>query len=93
MSVKFCRECGGNDLKWHVTARGPSYVQDGRIRMSEVVVMAYLACEECGETLAQIEDCEIEELLNEKKHDLACTRKEIEEVVSQEVSRAKGKKS
>ncbi len=42
-------------------------VQDGRIRMSEVSPIAYLACEECSETIRVIDEDEINEMLNGTK--------------------------
>lgn len=64
-AITECSNCEGTDLRWHVGCRGPSHVVDGRIRMSEVSPIAYLACEECSETLAIIQEDEINEKLNQ----------------------------
>lgn len=59
-----CPNCESEDLRWHVDRRGPIDVVDGRLRMSEIQVIAYLGCEECGETCRVIEEHEIENMLN-----------------------------
>ncbi len=59
-----CPNCSSGDLRWHLGKRGPSDVQDGRLRMHDVSVIAFLGCEECSETIEIIEDHEIEDLLN-----------------------------
>lgn len=61
-----CKNCGSNELRWHISTRGPSDVQDGRIRMSEVSAIAYLACEECSETIRTAYEDEVNEMLNAK---------------------------
>lgn len=64
-----CTNCGGNQLKWIVDSEGPHDVVDGRIRMSEVHAIAFLACEECSETLAIIDEDEINAMLNNSYYD------------------------
>jgi hypothetical protein len=64
MTTKKCENCGGSDLQWYVSTVGPRDVQDGRIRMSEVSPIAYLACEECSETIQIIQEDEINRMLN-----------------------------
>jgi formate-dependent nitrite reductase cytochrome c552 subunit len=59
-----CRNCESTDLKWCIGTAGPTDVPDGRIRMSEVYAIAYLSCEECGETLSIIQEDEINRMLN-----------------------------
>ena len=62
-----CTNCGSEDVRWYVGKRGPTDVPDGRLRMSEISVIAYLACEECSETLNVIEEHEVETMLNAAK--------------------------
>jgi hypothetical protein len=64
MKATKCPNCDGNDLKWYVGNQGPSDVVDGRIRMSEVQVIAFLACEECSETLRVVGEDEVNKMLN-----------------------------
>lgn len=59
-----CPNCTSDSLRWYVGKAGPSDVQDGRLRMSEIHVIAYLACEECSETLRTIESDEVDRMLN-----------------------------
>ena len=59
-----CTNCGSTDTQWHVGVKGPNDVPDGRIRMSEVSAIAYLACEDCSETLAVVLEDEINRMLN-----------------------------
>lgn len=60
-----CKNCGSDDLKWFIGTKGPSDVVDGRIRMSEVSAIAYLACEECSETIRVVRsEDEINRMLN-----------------------------
>lgn len=61
-----CSNCGGDELRWHADKQGPSHIADGRLRMSEIHVIAYLACEECSETLRVIQEHEVEEIMNRK---------------------------
>lgn len=46
LGPKECTNCGGDQLRWYVDKLGPADVTDGRLRMSEIQVIAYLACEE-----------------------------------------------
>jgi hypothetical protein len=63
--MKDCTNCGSNDLRWHVGKHvGNNGVQDGRLKLNEVQVIAFLACEDCSETLQTIGDSEIEGMLN-----------------------------
>ena len=64
MKNEICPNCSSEILQWHVGTRGPMDVPDGRIRMNEVSPIAYLACEECSETIRIIEEDEINEMLN-----------------------------
>lgn len=64
MSWTKCPNCDSDDLRWYVGKNSPSDVQDGRLRMSEISVIAYLACEECSETLETIMEDEVNEMLN-----------------------------
>ncbi len=59
-----CKNCSSTNLRWYISKKGPSDVVDGRIRMSEVYPIAYLACEECSETIRVIEEDEINAVLN-----------------------------
>ncbi len=62
--MKKCTNCGGSDIKWNVGTAGPTDVVDGRLRMSEIRVIAYLFCEECSETLQTVEEDVINDMLN-----------------------------
>lgn len=59
-----CPECESTNLRWNLYKTGPSDVQDGRLRMSEIGIGAYLSCEECGETLGFLHEHEVENLMN-----------------------------
>jgi hypothetical protein len=67
--IHFCKNCGSKQLRWYVGTKGPNDVVDGRIRMSEVSAIAYLACEECSETLNVINEDEINDMLNVGNND------------------------
>ena len=59
-----CTNCGSDGLKWYIGKKGPPDVTDGRLRMSEIQVIAYLGCEECSETLKTVMEHEVEAMLN-----------------------------
>lgn len=59
-----CPECDSPELRWHAGTKNIGGVQDGRIRMSEVVPIFFLGCEFCGETIKVIEGDEVAEFLN-----------------------------
>lgn len=62
-----CTNCGSEDLSWAVGKHAyDPIVPDGRLRMSEIQVIAYLYCEECSETLHVIQEDEINKMLNKK---------------------------
>lgn len=64
MKHKNCPNCDGDNFKWHIGKTNNSDVQDGRLRMHDISVIAFLACEECSETLNIIREHSIEEMLN-----------------------------
>lgn len=55
-----CPNCDGTDFRWYIS----NDVVDGRLRMHDIQVIAYLACEECSETLQIIHEDEINKRLN-----------------------------
>lgn len=54
MSTISCKNCGGNDLRWHCSPICRRGVQDGRLRMSEIDCVFALGCEDCSETLRTV---------------------------------------
>lgn len=46
-----CPECGGTDLEWAYSLRGPPGIANGRHVTSEIVVQVYLGCSECSHTV------------------------------------------
>ncbi len=59
-----CPNCDSSDLRWYVSKQSASDIQDGRLRMHDVSVIAYLACEECSETLKTVMEDKVNEMLN-----------------------------
>jgi hypothetical protein len=68
-----CSNCGSNDLLWYVGLRSANDVPDGRLRLNEVQPIAYLACEECSETLRVIGEDQINKMLNSRGTDASRT--------------------
>lgn len=59
-----CPNCDGEELRWYVGKQGAAGIVDGRHCMREISVIAYLACEECSETLKVVGEDEVERMLN-----------------------------
>lgn len=51
VSNGMCSFCGGTRLFWDWAAENAGSACDGRLRLSEIRTVFYLACEECSETL------------------------------------------
>lgn len=58
-----CRECGSEDLEWAVTT-STNGVAQGRLNSHDMYVVAYLSCNECSETLLEMDGDDIALVLN-----------------------------
>lgn len=52
---EICKECGGDQLRWHSQVKNTSGVVDGRLRSHEIRPIFVLGCDECSETLKVID--------------------------------------
>ena len=59
-----CKECTSSDLGWRVAPESKSSVVDGRLRMHDISVIAYLGCNSCSATLKVISSDDIEAKLD-----------------------------
>jgi hypothetical protein len=59
-----CKVCGSDDVSWSVAPDSKSSVVDGRLRMNDISVIAYLGCNACSATLKNISLGEIETMLD-----------------------------
>lgn len=60
-----CPECeGSTHLSWQMLTDTNSGVADGRLRMNDILVKAFLGCEYCSETIEVINADEIAIRLN-----------------------------
>lgn len=61
-----CTNCKGTNLKWWVDLRmaANSAIMDGRLKLEDIEPIAYLGCEECGETLTILTGWELAAILN-----------------------------
>lgn len=48
--ARTCPACGGTELSWGSTIRGPTGVSQGRHHTGELAVQVFLGCS-CGETI------------------------------------------
>lgn len=65
MAEERCPECHTGLLAWHLAKDNTGGAMDGRLRMHDVSIIAFLACEECGETLRHIDQDVVEAMLTE----------------------------
>lgn len=63
--TRTCTNCGSTNLRWGLSKANNSAVMDGRLRMHDISILAYLACEECSEVLQYLAQSEAENLLND----------------------------
>lgn len=63
-----CPTCLSTDIHWecHTTSNSP--VVDGRLRMHEVQAGAYLACDNCSDTIETMDSDAMAESLNRLLH-------------------------
>ncbi|MEX5881862.1 hypothetical protein AB6G95_19290 [Proteus vulgaris] len=59
-----CPCCGGQSLTWDNSVRKNTAVQDGRLRLNEITGVFWLGCDECSETLIQVNADDVAAFLN-----------------------------
>lgn len=61
-----CPNCGSHKSSWGCTTRNAGSATDGRLRLSEVVVLFYLGCNDCSETIKILTSDEVVALMNQE---------------------------
>jgi len=59
-----CIGCGSRNCRWHLAWRVSDGGQDGRLYSYDIVPIAHLACEECGETIRTADKVAVNKMLN-----------------------------
>lgn len=62
--IKQCKECGSDEISWENLLTNTNGIQDGKLRMHDIGIVYYLACNYCGETLAHATSSEVLSELN-----------------------------
>jgi hypothetical protein len=60
-----CQECGGTDTEWHCSQYTNSDVENGRLRLHEVVTRFFLGCNSCSATIRIISGDKLARLMTE----------------------------